>query len=208
MSFVAVQVGFASGSASQDRALLLLQEDRALVVVADGAGGTGFGARAAQAVVDLVVHEVVHEVAWSDPRVLVDLLTTLDGRLARERIGGESTAIVTVITREAIVGASVGDSEAHLVTADGALDLTASQVRKPLLGSGRAQPTAFAAHRSAGSTLVVATDGLFAYVDPARVHALSVGDDVAAAARALTDAARLPNGNFRDDVTVVVVRGL
>jgi hypothetical protein len=50
--------------------------------------------------------------------------------------GGMSTAVVAEIVDGQVVGASVGDSCAWLVSLGEVSDLTERQVRKPLLGSG------------------------------------------------------------------------
>ena len=104
-------------------------------------------------------------------------------------------------------GASVGDSGAWLVSDSEVTDLTADQVRKPLLGSGVARPCAFDCEY-AGQAVLVATDGLFDYasrsavVNPLRGALRS--RDFGPAAPALIDAARLPNGELQDDIAVVV----
>ncbi len=49
---------------------------------------------------------------------------------------GEAAAVVALVTKGMIVGASVGDSEAWLLARGGVVRLTSNQRRKPLLGSG------------------------------------------------------------------------
>src|SRR5205814_8369243 len=53
-----------------------------------------------------------------------------------------------------------GDCGAWLIAENGIEELTADQVRKPLLGSGEAVPIAFESALG-GATLLLATDGLF-----------------------------------------------
>jgi PPM family protein phosphatase len=204
VNLATARVAFAAGRASQDRSAILVLPDRAVIVLADGAGGTTGGAEAAEATVDLMLHELAHGAALSDPQILADMLVTFDSRLARERHGGQTTAVVVIVTRDSIIGASVGDSEAHLYAVTGGHDLTANQERKPLLGSGRARPRSFALE-SIG-TLLVASDGLFAYADQSRLAELVHGADLGAAAFALAEHVRLPTQRFRDDVTIILAR--
>ena len=53
--------------------------------------------------------------------------------------------MITALSADGILGASVGDSGAWLVAPDGVLDLTAHQRRKPFPGTGMAVPVPFAA---------------------------------------------------------------
>ncbi|HEV7558771.1 MAG TPA: hypothetical protein VGO00_25040, partial [Kofleriaceae bacterium] len=117
-----------------------------MVALADGAGGTGNGAAAAQAIVDAV------ETGAGD---WCALLEDLDGRLD----GAQATAVI-VSVRERITGVSVGDSGAWLVRDGDIIDLTEHQRRKPLVGGG-CEPVAFEAPFD--GTLVVGSDGLFRY---------------------------------------------
>jgi len=80
------------------------------------------------------------------------------------RIGvGQSTAVVVDLRADAISGASVGDSRAWIIHDCELIDLTTNQIRKPLLGSGEAQPVSFSFGPLIG-TLIVATDGFCNYV--------------------------------------------
>jgi hypothetical protein len=56
------------------------------------------------------------------------------------RSGGQCTAVVVEISEGRLVGASVGDSGAWLLTGKAIIDLTENQHRKPLLGSDEAMP--------------------------------------------------------------------
>jgi len=62
--------------------------------------------------------------------------------------GGESTAIVIFVTPAGVEGASVGGSGAWVIRGTEIEDLTARQVRKPLVGAG-CTPSAIVAARSA-----------------------------------------------------------
>jgi hypothetical protein len=60
----------------------------------------------------------------------------------------------------------------------------------------------------AGGTLLVASDGLLHYARQADIIRIASGEDLQAAARALIDLVRLPNGTLQDDVAVVLCRDL
>ena len=142
----------------QDRAAVFERDDGGLVLVlADGAGGTSHGEVAAQAVVDTVQALARVDADWSST------LCSLDVDSERLR-GGQTTAIVLIVG-ETIRGASVGDSEAWLVSPDGRIEpLTANQVRKPLVGAG-CEPIATTGATLGTGTLVVASDGLFRHAN-------------------------------------------
>jgi hypothetical protein len=93
-------------------------------------------------------------------------------RPARDR--GEDRLLVErhpiLMHDEAVLGASVGDSEAWLVGEATIARLTNGQVHKPLLGSGRAIPVGFGPVPLAGR-LIVASDGLFKYCTEQRIVA-------------------------------------
>jgi PPM family protein phosphatase len=88
---------------------------------------------------------------------------------------GESTVVVVDITSDRVCGASVGDSRAWLFS-DEITDLTAGQVRKPLVGSGAARPVGFNVGPLTGM-LLVATDGFANYVKLAVAQAAIVRED-------------------------------
>src|SRR5215468_5569678 len=113
----------------QDRARVFEVGDDRIIVLADGAGGTGNGALAAQAIVDAVGAATHATQDWC--ALLADL--DRDGN----RLGhGESTAVILAIRGGTISGASVGDSGAWLLRESDVIDLTEGQRRKPLVGSG------------------------------------------------------------------------
>lgn len=180
----------------QDRALVLPCEHGVVIAVADGAGGTPGGERAAKAVVDRVAAVASHAYDWSL------LLAELD----HAQIGyGQTTAVVLWVTHDEIVGASAGDSGAWVVRPSGIEDLTRGQHTKPLIGDG-AVVTQIAAGPLAGGTLLVASDGLLRYAKRDAIVDLVRGPDLAAAAKALVELVRLPSGELPDDVTVVLCR--
>lgn len=174
----------------QDRAKVIEREGEVIVVLADGAGGTGNGARAAEAIVEAAGRAATWEAMFE----------------ALERggmAGGQATAVVMRVRGDRIEGTSVGDSEAWLV-GDEIEVLTERQVRKPLVGAG-CVPVAFGGALG-GRTLVVGSDGLFKYARAADIARIARGPELAAAAKELVQAVRLPNGELQDDVSIVLVR--
>jgi len=189
--------------AGQDRAGVFERHDGGiLVALADGAGGTSNGEIAAQAVVDTAQMLAGSDADWAS------ILHALDRDTQRLQ-GGQSTAIVLVLADTGRVhGASVGDSEAWVVHADTRIEaLTASQTRKPLLGSG-AQFTPTVDSALGDATLLVASDGLFRNAKPMDIARIAAGADLAAAAERLVDLVRTDIGNVLDDVSIVLVRRL
>jgi serine/threonine protein phosphatase PrpC len=186
-----------AGAEGQDRASVAPDHHGVVIALADGAGGTGGGEVAAQAVVDAVANNL----GAAD---FAALLADLDSD--PQRLGhGQTTAVVLRVASNRIVGASVGDSGAWII-ADGVIvDLTGAQQRKPLLGSG-CLPIPFEGTLPAGATLIVASDGLLRYAKRTELIRVAASDTVEAAASALLDLVRLPSGRLQDDVSIVVCR--
>lgn len=189
--------GAGPGGTSQDRARVYRTSGGVLVALADGAGGTARGARAAQAIVD----------AAASPDALRDpcaLLATVDRDVAR--LGrGESTAVLVAIRGGVIGGASAGDSGAWLVDADDTVELTAGQARKPFVGAG-CTPTAIPPTPLGARTLLVASDGLLRYARHADIARAARIADLSLAVHVLVELVRMPSGALHDDVTVVLCR--
>lgn len=182
----------------EDRVKVIDFPDGVVIVVADGAGGSGAGDQAAEA----VVRELAAAASLDhDPAAWCALLRQVDQRVA----AGESTAVVVARSARGLVGACVGDSQAWLVADDDLLDLTRDRVRKPLLGSGEAVPVGFA-HPPAAGLLLVATDGFCNYVRRDRLMKEILWIDFAVLARTLVEMVRLPSGELWDDVGLVACR--
>ena len=181
----------------QDRALALPQAGASVVAVADGAGGTAHAAAAAQRVIERVREAPPCTTAAGWCQLLLELDQELSGS------GGETTAVVARVD-ERVTGASVGDSQAWLLGADAAVDLTALQRRKPLLGSGVAVPAPFDVRRGAARVLF-GSDGLFKYAAPETIRALAAQAAPEAAVAALARCVQLPSGALHDDVAIVIV---
>ncbi len=123
-----IDIAIAAGSADQDRAAVFRMRDRCILVVADGAGGVGGGAEAADAVIDTVGRATTESRVESWAVVLSELDHALGDR-------GHTTAVVAEVCGDTIVGAAVGDSVAWLIDSNIG-GLTANVPRKPLIGSG------------------------------------------------------------------------
>jgi serine/threonine protein phosphatase PrpC len=185
-------------SRCEDRVAVLDFEDGVILVVADGAGGTGAGDQAAETVIREITAAASME---HDQETWCGVLRQIDLRIG----AGESTGVVVACSARGVVGASVGDSQAWFL-ADGELhDLTRNRVRKPLLGSGEAVPTGFA-HPTIQGLLLVATDGFCNYVRRETLLKEILWTDFAVLARKLVQMVRLPSGELWDDVGLVVCR--
>lgn len=185
----------------QDRAIAMPTAGGYLVAVADGAGGTGGGAAAAERLIAALTK--LTEGAAS--RDWFAALCTFDDELSARPSGGQTTGVVAFVDDDRVVGASVGDSSAWLISTTGeASNLTALQRRKPLLGSGEALPVQFEAQRR-GGRLLLATDGLTKYAPPERICSLATKGTVLEALNALANSVRMPSGGLQDDVAVVLV---
>lgn len=171
------------------------------MVVADGAGGMGGAAVAARSVCDFIMARASQ--ADGDPDVWADALRGADALLAAASHGGLATAVVVELRGPSICGASVGDSGAWIVTDSSIVDLTGSQSRKPLIGSGAAQPVTFDSICECGR-LMVASDGILKYAHREKLAACALTGAVDGAVSALIDAVRLRNGTLQDDVAVIL----
>ena len=181
----------------EDRARVFTAEGGIVIALADGAGGTGNGARAAQAIVDAAGASRL-TTSWC---ALLDDLDQDGTRLGH----GQSTAVLLSISASGISGASVGDSGAWVIVGADVVDLTAGQHRKPLVGDG-CLPFRVTAPPLDGGTLLVASDGLLRYAKQPDIVRIANGPDLRAAARELVDHVRLPSGSLQDDVAIVLGR--
>src|SRR5438309_8555092 len=127
----------ARGERSEDRVVTIARDDAVAVILADGAGGVSGGAMAADALRDAAVSHFERAKDWFDMRALSAVLVDVD-----RSANGETTAVMVVVAPYALVGVSVGDSEAWVIRARDVDRLTSSQDRSRL-GSGRARPVVF-----------------------------------------------------------------
>ncbi len=192
-----------AGGGAEDRVLVTRAGSSLIVTLADGAGGISGGAVAAE----LAVSEMTRLAKLAAPidlGRLVALIDEVDSILASDPNAGETTGVIVVVRDNAVIGASVGDSIAWLVEGEGLIDLSEDQVRKPLMGSGRARPVSFE-HSNLSGRLLVASDGLAKYATPTTLAAAARIPSMPMAADALVESVILPSGAFHDDVSLALV---
>ena len=192
-------------AASQDRAAAVHVPAGVVLVVADGVGGRPGGGRAAELAVEHITRAApAVDRPWK-PEAWRRLLVEADQSIRRDPAAGETTAVVVAVTDHGIAGASVGDSDARLISADAHSPLTSGRRIKPYLGHGMAYPVGFSGPPLVG-TIVVASDGLFNYAEADRISAAARAADLREAARSVAELARNSEGPFYDDVAVVLCR--
>lgn len=191
---VAVSIERRSGGLDQDRAGCWCANDRCVFALADGAGGTAGGTRAAE--------QMLREAQALHTRIHRSPMDALDAaELALSRLGGQSTGIVVELSGGFLLGASAGDSRAWLL-GDVIVELTRLQRRRPLIGDG-ALPVAFGP-LPFRERLLIASDGLFDYAHAGAIVHTARDGDLASCARALVELPRLADGSYPDDVAVVL----
>jgi serine/threonine protein phosphatase PrpC len=170
-------------------------------------GGRSGAAAAAEEWIAAVRKHSTDEGGWSSANFWIDVMTDTDRVIRDDPRGGETTAIVAVVTRGGIVGASVGDSGAWLIRVDAYDDLTRAQIRKPGLGTGLAMPMPLQHKGKFDGTLLLATDGLLKYTTPQAIcrHVASKAD-LDGLPKALIDLVRMPSGGLQDDVAIAICR--
>ena len=182
----------------EDRVKVLEFDNGVVIAVADGAGGTGGGGQAAETVMRELTASASLE---HDAESWCAMLRQIDCRVAV----GESTCVVVARSPQGIVGASAGDSKAWLLENDSMIDLTANQVRKPLLGSGAAHPVGFS-HPAGPGLLLVSTDGFCNYIRRETLLKEIRWIDFPVLARKLVEMVRLPSGALWDDIGIVACK--
>jgi PPM family protein phosphatase len=207
-----VALGRRAEKESEDRVLAIDRGDNGDVVflaIADGAGGRAGGAAAADAFMDAVRAAVDTMRDLFDVRAWADVLNRVDHQLAEI---GETTAIVMAVSTYAIMGVSVGDSEAWLLDCNATPDeierLTERQ-SKARLGSSRSRPVPF--HRRGlrkDEIVLIATDGLFKHASRNRIfwECQKERKDTEALAATLLHLPTVANRFHPDDVALAVVR--
>jgi serine/threonine protein phosphatase PrpC len=190
-----------SGGRGEDRLAIEQADDRTLIAVADGAGGTGRGASAAETICSMAIAAFRRGARSADSWVAE--LLTIDGALFRAGQGGQAAVVVVEIQGSEVRGASVGDSGCWAIDPIGSVDLTAAQNRKPLLGSGAAMPTGVGP-TTAPARLLIATDGLLKYCPRAEIDRIAAKGALQEAVDALISKIRLRRGRFHDDVAIAL----
>ncbi|WP_374601986.1 hypothetical protein [Niveibacterium sp.] len=187
---------------SQDICAVITGEQGTLVLLADGAGGGGYGKETAEALgvacQERLTQGVPENFDWAD------WLEDIDRQLASGGPGGQAAVVLLWLSNGVVSGASVGNSQAWLVRVADVFPLTALQAFRPLLGSGTASVTALGPCLLEGR-LVVASDGLWHRISASRIEVCARQSHAAELADALITAARLPNGELVDDVSLIVI---
>jgi serine/threonine protein phosphatase PrpC len=186
----------------QDRIEIIQRRDGVILVLADGAGGSAGGAEAAEELIAIVKAYASQCGDFEDRSKWEQLLRDADRRISLRH--GETTGVIAAIAENSITGASVGDSSAWII-GKSYDDLTSGQLRKPLIGSGRAHPVAFQ-RKPFAETVLLASDGLIKYATPARVCEIVRSSEFKNIASGLVDLVRLKSGAMPDDVSVIVCR--
>ncbi|MGH7169838.1 MAG: protein phosphatase 2C domain-containing protein [Gemmataceae bacterium] len=198
LNFETTSITVAYRQRCEDRVTVIELDDGVVIAVADGAGGTGAGEQAAE----MVIGEVTASASLEhDADSWCEILRQTDYRVG----AGESTCVVIARSPKGIVGAGVGDSKAWLLENDDLNDLTKNQARKPLLGSGQAQPVGFTWPSSPG-LLLVCTDGFCNYIRRETLLKEILWIDFAVLARKLVEMVRLPSGELWDDIGIVACK--
>lgn len=193
----------ASGRVGEDCAEVFRCGDSTVFALADGAGGVSGGLRAAESFIAFVREQID-----TDRFDCVDVVTLLNGANAKimdDAAAGETTAIIVIVKNDKIIGASAGDSEVWMFGATDSVQLTRRQARSRRLGMADAHPVAFGPVEFDG-TLVIASDGLWKYLDISRIQQIALNQPLDVAADELVDAVRLRSGALQDDVAIILCR--
>jgi serine/threonine protein phosphatase PrpC len=190
-----------NGGRGEERLLVEQYGTRTLAVVADGAGGTGGGAAAAAMACSIAAQRLRTGGAGT-PEDWARCLYEADQAVVR--CGGQCTAVVVEISEGRLVGASVGDSGAWMLTGREIVDLTEEQQRKPLLGSDEVVPVGFGPIELSGR-LLIATDGLFKYATESDIAQRAMGLSINDAVDQLIAGVRLRSGALQDDVGIILI---
>jgi PPM family protein phosphatase len=192
---IEIVIELRSGSRNEDRAAAFSNADAAVFMMADGAGGVGSGARAAE----VVVHET-QALVHGHHKSALEALAAAETRI--ETFGGMSTGIIVMLRHGQLTGVSCGDSKAWLFSKNCVLELTSNQIRKPLLGSGGVLvefgPVPF------NGRLLLASDGLVNYAQASKIAYNAVLENIHEAANSLAELPRLKSGKFPDDVAILL----
>lgn len=182
----------------QDRIKVISDEGRKIICVADGAGGTGDGSRAAE--------HVIREVEGSykfvqSPLEWQGILKSIDQNIPN----GQAAAIILDLRQGSATVACVGDCEAWALFDSAIIRLSDGQYRKPLLGARNAVPFV-KEFGELQKPLIVGTDGFFKYAKAELVPPVVLGEQFFEIPRKLADLVRLRNGGLQDDLAIVSCR--
>jgi serine/threonine protein phosphatase PrpC len=198
-----IETAFGSVIENQDRGAIIETSFGLVLIVADGMGGLGGGkAVAASTMAVGLVREAANEL--HDPKSCLALLQRMDKAVDEDKIAGETTCALAIVTESAVHGASVGDSGVWVINESGFINLTVRQSRMPLIGSGLADPIPFYHTRTGKEFVLLATDGLLKYTSPERIMTTCrESAPPAEIVRHLIELVRYKSGALPDDVTVI-----
>jgi hypothetical protein len=182
-----------------------------LYALADGQGGRAGGARAAQ----LACRVCIEAASAHQPAILAirpdaweAILRQADAAVANDPEAGFTTLIAFCIQKDAICGASNGDSGVYAVSAGepGGI-LTARQHKDPPIGCGGAWPVGFIAHLKTPWTVLALSDGVWKYAGWDRIADAASRLSGEHLVDLLRKQAGLPSsGRLQDDFTVVAIQ--
>ncbi len=198
-----ILVTAAGNPENQDRGVIIQHGQRAVLCVADGAGGRSGGTEAAGMAVEWVRRNFA---LMNNADSCAEVLRKMDRAIAKDSVAGETTCALAIVTTEEIFGASVGDSGVWLIPDNGIhVELTQAQQRKPFIGSGSAWPVPFR-HPMHGGSLLLATDGLLKYTSAERIIETCRQHPTKSAAQRLIELVRYTSGALPDDVTLILTK--
>jgi PPM family protein phosphatase len=184
--------------------------DMHLVAVADGQGGRAGGGPAARlacrACLDAAVacnsETLLRPDAWTEP------ISRADAAVTADREAGLTTLVAFAVLGDRLVGASVGESAAVLLTASRAgVVLTSRQRKNPAVGFGEVFAVPYAVRLPRPWAVLAITDGVWKYAGWENVFQLKPDHTGREMIDALLAKVRLPRGELQDDFTVVALRG-
>jgi len=134
----------ASHDTSHDRLSVLRDAHRTLIALADGTDSSQAAQTAAARTVDELARCFRNGALPEDPQDWVMVLEAIDHVVLGDRDAGETSALVMLVHEGVVVGASVGDSLAYIISPAGAARLlTPRHRRRPRIGTGLAAPVGF-----------------------------------------------------------------
>jgi len=182
-----------------------------LAFLADGLGGRPGGAHAANIAVEtgMALAGAATSAQVGRPEFWTEMLTTIDMEIQRAEVAGYTTLVAMCVAGGAVVGASVGDSDALLIVGlKPPVWLTGAQKKEPALGFGAARPVAFRAILGNSWTLALMSDGVTKFAGKERpLPEILLGQDSENAAQELLNEAKLRGGGqLVDDFSLIILR--
>lgn len=133
-----------SHDTSHDRLCVLRDAHRTLIALADGVDSREAAQAAAARTVTELARCFRNGALPEDPRGWVMLLEGIDHAVLGDPDAGETSALVILVQQGVVMGASVGDSLAYVVHAEGeAQALSRGERKEPRIGTGLATPLGF-----------------------------------------------------------------